>query len=49
MSQKILISGQFGQVSRELQQRLGHLGGLAKRELGAARPDADDEIGHSQS
>lgn len=47
MTQKILISGQFGQVSRELQQRLGHLGELhvlGRDKLDLAQPESIREV-----
>jgi len=47
MSQKILISGQFGQVSRELQQRLGQLGELhvlGRDQLDLAQPEGIREV-----
>ena len=47
MTQKILISGQFGQVSRELQQRLGHLGELhvlGRDKLDLSQPESIREV-----
>jgi len=47
MSQKILISGQFGQVSRELQQRLGHLGELhvlGRDQLDLSHPESIRDV-----